>query len=62
MNRINVLNMPQKKDKILVWIGAEFVHFFLAYGLQKKIDADYYAIIDITNKPDKFLVAFLLIP
>jgi hypothetical protein len=28
--------MPQKKDKILVWIGADFVHFFLAYGLQKK--------------------------
>ena len=46
--------MPQKKDKILVWIGAEFVHFFLAYGLQKKLDADYYAIIDITNKPKKF--------
>ena len=56
MNRINVLNMPQKKDKILVWIGADFVHFFLAYGLQKKIDADYYAIIDITNKPKKFFI------
>ena len=36
MNRRKVLNMSKKKDKVLVWIGAEFVHFFLAYGLQKK--------------------------
>ena len=56
MNRTKVLNMSQKKDKVLVWIGAEFVHFFLAYGLQKKLDADYYAIIDITNKPKKFFI------
>mgnify|MGYP000005103586 FL=1 len=56
MNRRKVLNMSQKKDKVLVWIGADFVHFFLAYGLQEKIDADYYAIIDITNKPKKFFV------
>ena len=56
MNRRKVLNMSKKKDKVLVWIGAEFVHFFLAYGLQKKLDADYYAIIDITNKPKKFFM------
>ena len=56
MNRRKVLNMPQKKDKVLVWIGAEFVHFFLTYGLQKKLDADYYAIIDITNKPKEFFM------
>ena len=56
MNRIKVLNMPQKKDKVLVWIGAEFVNFVLTYGLQKKLDADYYAIIDITNKPKEFFM------
>ena len=48
--------MSQKKDKILVWIGAELVHYFLACGLQKKHDAEYYAIIDITNKPKKFFL------
>jgi len=61
MNRRKVLNVPQKKDKVLVWIGAEFVHFFLAYGLQKKLDADYYAIIDITNKPKEFFINQTLI-
>lgn len=46
--------MSVKKDKILIWIGSELVHFFLAYSLQQKYDADYYAIIDITNKPRNF--------
>ena len=54
MNRTNAIIVPQKKDKILVWIGAEFVHYFLTHSLQKKLDAEYYAIIDITNKPKKF--------
>ena len=54
MNRTNAFIVPQKKDKILVWIGAEFVHYFLTHSLQKKLDAEYYAIIDITNKPKKF--------
>ncbi|SVA76391.1 uncharacterized protein METZ01_LOCUS129245, partial [marine metagenome] len=61
MNRTKALSMSQKKDKVLVWIGAEFVHFFLAYGLQKKLDADYYAIIDITNKPKEFFINQTLI-
>ena len=43
-----------EKDKILVWIGSEFTHFLLIDELQKKIDADFYAIIDITNKPKEF--------
>ena len=54
MNRIKDVNVSEKKDKILVWIGAELLHYFLINGLQKKYDADYYAIIDITNNPKEF--------
>ena len=50
------MNVSGEKEKILVWIGAELVHYFLAHGLQKKHDAEYYAIIDITNKPKKFFL------
>ena len=50
------MNVSEKKEKILVWIGAELVHYFIAQGLQKKHDAEYYAIIDITNKPKKFFL------
>ena len=42
------------KDKILFWFGADFTHFFLSHYLQKKLDADFYSIIDITQKPRKF--------
>lgn len=42
------------KDKILFWLGADFTHFCCSYYLQKSHDADFYAIIDITNKPKKF--------
>lgn len=42
------------KPKIFFWINAYLLPFCLAYSLQKKYDADYYAIIDITNKPKKF--------
>ena len=41
MNRTKAFIVSQKKDKILVWIGAELVHYFLACGLQKKHDAEY---------------------
>lgn len=49
-----VVNVSHKRDKILVWIGSELVHYFIAYGLQKKIDADFFAIFDTTNKPKQF--------
>lgn len=49
-----VQDVAHKRDKILVWIGSELVHYFLAYGLQKKIDADFFVIYDITNKPKDF--------
>lgn len=43
-----------EKIKIVFWLNAEFSHFAIAYFLQKKINAEFYAIIDITNKPKKF--------
>ena len=41
------------KDKILVWIDSELKQFCLTYYLQNEIDADFYAIIDSTNKTSK---------
>ena len=41
-------------DKILFWLGADFTHFCSSYYLKKSIDAEFYAIIDITNKPKSF--------
>ena len=40
--------------KILFWLGVDFTHFCLSHNLQKLLDADLYAIIDITNKPKSF--------
>jgi hypothetical protein len=42
------------KDKLIFWLDADITNFCLAYYLQKKYEADYFAIIDITNKPKKF--------
>lgn len=42
------------KKKILLWFGSDFTHFCFSYYLQKIFDAEYYAIIDITNKPKSF--------
>jgi hypothetical protein len=41
-------------DKIIFWLNAFLLQFCLAYYLQKNYDAEYYGIIDITNKPKKF--------
>ena len=43
-------------DKVLFWLNADLTSFCLAYYLQKKIDAEFYAIIDITNRPKKFFM------
>lgn len=43
-----------KKDKIIVFLSADFTHFAIIYFLQKKFDCDLYAVIDITNKPKVF--------
>ena len=42
------------KDKILFWLDGHLLYFCLAYSMSKKYNADYFAIIDITNKPKKF--------
>ena len=42
------------KKKIFFWFGVEFTHFCLANIIQKKLDADYYSIVDITTNPRTF--------
>ena len=42
------------KKKILLWLNADLIDFCMSYYLQKITDAEFYAIIDITNKPKKF--------
>ena len=42
------------KQKIFFWITADLTNFCMAYYLQKNHDAEFYAIIDITNRPKKF--------
>ena len=42
------------KKKIFVWIDTNFTQFALCYYLQKEIDADFYAIIDVPDKTRKF--------
>jgi hypothetical protein len=42
------------KKKIFVWIDTNFMQFALCYYLQKEIDADFYAIIDVPDKTRKF--------
>jgi hypothetical protein len=41
-------------EKILFWLDADITSFCLSYYLQKKLDIDFYAIIDVTNKPKDF--------
>ena len=54
--------------KILFCLNADFTHFSIAYYLQQKLDCEFYALIDITNKPKKFFdswinfVALLILP
>lgn len=45
-----------KKDKILVWLGADFTHFSIAYFLQKKLDCELYAVVDVTQQPKDFFI------
>ena len=42
------------KNKIFFWLGADFMMYILSYHLQKKIDADFYAIYDLPNKTRTF--------
>ena len=42
------------KDKIIFWLNSDFTHFTIAKAIQDKYDAEFFAIIDITNEPKKF--------
>lgn len=42
------------KYKILTWIDLYLLHYCLAYNLQSKIEADFFAIVDVPNNPKKF--------
>jgi hypothetical protein len=42
------------KQKILFWLDADLTQFCIAYYLQKKLDCELYAVIDITNRPKEF--------
>lgn len=41
-------------DRILFWLDANLLYYGLSYYLQKKYPADYFAIVDITEKPKTF--------
>ena len=40
--------------KILFCLNADFTHYAIAYFLQKNLDCELYALVDITNKPKIF--------
>ena len=42
------------KKKIFFWLDADFTGFCVSYYLQKIIDAEFYAIIDVPNRQKKF--------
>ena len=42
------------KNKILVWISPDIMHYFITYGIKKNHDAEYFAIYDIPNETKKF--------
>ena len=43
-----------KKPKVLFWLNGVYLHYSLAYYLQKKIDGEFFGIVDINSKPKKF--------
>ncbi len=42
------------KNKIIFWMDAFLLHYSIAHYMQKKYDAEYYAVFDISNKPKNF--------
>ena len=47
--------------KIIFWLDADLIIFFMSYFFQKKYTSDMYAIIDITNKPKSFFQSQTLV-
>lgn len=41
-------------DRILFWLDANLLYYCLSYYLQKKHPSDYFAIVDITERPKTF--------
>lgn len=44
----------KNNDKVLFWISGALTSFCVSYYLQKKIDSDFFAIIDSYDKPKSF--------
>ena len=44
----------KSKPKLLFWLNGVFLHFSLAYYLQSQLDADFFGIVDINDKPKTF--------
>lgn len=49
------------KNKIVFWLNADFTMFSIAREMQKKCDAEFYAIIDVTNKSKDFFMSQKLV-
>ncbi len=49
-------NSKKSKPKVLFWVDMFFLHFCIANQLQKEIDSDFFAIIDVPNNPKKFFL------
>lgn len=43
-------------QKIIFWVSGNLFSYVLANSLQNKIDSDFYAIIDISDRPKKFFL------
>ena len=43
-------------DKILIWISPDMMHYLIGYGIQKNLNADYFAIYDLPNKTKNFFL------
>lgn len=46
--------MYTMKQKIIFWLNTDITMFSIAKAIQGKYDADFFAIIDVPNKPKKF--------
>ena len=42
------------KKKIFFWLEGDITSYCISYYLQKIIDSEYYAIVDVTDRPKKF--------
>ena len=50
------------RKKILFWFDQDLSHFCMSYYLKDIHEAEFYSIVDITNKPKKFFQEQKLVP